>query len=96
MACSETPNKDSASGTYKPTDLPGALDLEDLGSPNEESLAGPSTFSQGTLHPAKEPPKLHRLYESNREAMLAALRVVLGLPRVIAESSEDDLLSDAS
>ena len=36
-----------------------------------------------------------RTYEPDRDAMLAALRVVLGLPRVIPASNPDDLLSEA-
>ena len=40
-------------------------------------------------------PGFQRISEPDREAMLAALRVVLGLPRVIPNSG-DDLLSDAS
>ena len=79
MASSETP-KDRDSGTYKPTDLPGAPEIEDLGSANEETLTGP---------------KLQQSYLPNRQAMLAALRVVLGLPRVIPSSGPDDLLSEA-
>ena len=42
------------------------------------------------------PPQFESSYLPDRQAMLAALRVVLGLPRVIPSSSPDDLLSDAS
>ena len=41
------------------------------------------------------PPDVVRLQVSDRVSMLAALRVVLGLPRVIPNSG-DDLLTDAS
>jgi len=37
-----------------------------------------------------------RDYEANRHLILAAFRVVLGLPRVIPSSGPDDLLSEAS
>ena len=50
-------------------------------------------------HPRKSavvPPGYKRVYEPDTVAMLAAVRVVLGLPRVILNSSQDDLLSDAS
>ena len=41
-------------------------------------------------------PEFQRIYETDRNAMLAALRVVLGLPRVIPSSGQDDLLSEVS
>ena len=41
------------------------------------------------------PLQVERLYQPDRLAMLAALRVVLGLPRVIPNVG-DDLLSDAT
>ena len=42
------------------------------------------------------PGQFESSYLPDRQAMLAALRVVLGLPRVILASSPDDLLSDGS
>lgn len=42
------------------------------------------------------PPGFRRLYEPDPKAMLAALRVVLGLPRIIPSSGQDDLLSEAT
>lgn len=96
MACPDTSNTDRDSGTLKPTDLIGVLHTEGLGSADEETLAEPSIFLQGDLRPAQEPPKLDRRYEPSREAMLAALRVVLGLPRVIPSSGPGDLPPDAS
>ena len=43
-------------------------------------------------------PQMHveRSHQTDRQAMLAAMRVVLGFPRVIPSSCPDDLLSDAS
>lgn len=42
------------------------------------------------------PPQFESSYLPDRQAMLAALRVVLGLPRVVPTLGADDLLSDAS
>ena len=42
------------------------------------------------------PLEVRRLYEPDEHAMLAALRVILRLPRVIPASGQDDLLSDGS
>ena len=44
----------------------------------------------------QQPPQFETTYIPDRQAMLAALRVVLGLPRVISASGPDDLLSDGS
>ena len=44
---------------------------------------------------ARPPLDVERFHISDRVAMLAALRVVLGLPKVLPNSG-DDLLSDAS
>ena len=41
-------------------------------------------------------PQIQRVHEPDRDSMLAALRVVLGLPRVIPSQGQDDLLSNAS
>ena len=41
-------------------------------------------------------PEFRRTHEPDRQVMLAALRVVLGLPRIPSKLGQDDLLSDAS
>ena len=41
------------------------------------------------------PPQFESSYLPERQAMLAALRVVLGLPRLIPVSGPADLLSEA-
>ena len=40
--------------------------------------------------------EIERFFEYDLEAMLAALRVVLGLPRVIPILGPDDLIPDAT
>ena len=53
-------------------------------------------MNQAELHKKPENlPEFRRMYVVDRQAVLAALRVVLGLPRVIPNSG-DDLLSNAS
>lgn len=39
--------------------------------------------------------KVLKVYMPDRQAMLARLRVVLGLPKILSDGNNDDLLSDA-